>query len=50
MYKKYNIGTAPTFKMRNVGTVPMFKMPNVGTPKIHDLYFELEFGLYGKNK
>ena len=46
----HNIGTVPTFKMHNVGTVPMFKMHNVGTPKIYDLYFELEFGLYGKNK
>ena len=44
----HNIGTVPTFKMHNVGTVPMFKMHNVGTPKIYDLYFELEFGLYGK--
>ena len=46
MYKKHNIGTVPTFKMHNVGTVPMFKMHNVGTPKIYDLCFELEFGLY----
>ena len=50
MYKMHNIGTVPTFKMDNVGTVPMFKMHNVGTPKINYLYFELEFGLYGKNK
>ena len=49
-YKMHNIGTVPTFKMHNIGTVPMFKMHNVGTPKIYDLYFELEFGLYGKNK
>ena len=46
----HNIGTVPTFKMHNIGTVFMFKMYNVGTPKIYVLYFELEFGLYGKNK
>ena len=45
-YKMHNIGTVPTFKMYNVGTVPMFEMHNVGTPKIYDLCFELEFGLY----
>ena len=50
MYKMYNIGTVPTFKMDNVGTVPMFKMHNVGTSKIYDLFLELEFLLYGKNK
>ena len=49
-YKMHNIGTVPTFNMHNVGTVPMFKMHNVGTPKNCDLYFELEFGSYGKNK
>ena len=49
-YKMHNIGTVPTFKMHNIGTVPMFKMHNVGTPKIYDLYFELEFGLYVNNK
>ena len=49
-YKMHNIGTVLMFKMHNVGTVPMFKMHNVGTPKIYDLHFELEFGLYGKNK
>ena len=46
----HNIGTVPMFKMHNVGTVPMFKMHNVGTPKNYDLYLDLEFGLYGKNK
>ena len=45
-YKMHNIGTVPKFKMHNVGTVPMFKMHNVGTPKIYDLCFKLEFGLY----
>ena len=45
-----NIGTVSAFKVHNVGTVPMFKMHNVGTQKNYDLYFELEFGLYGKNK
>ena len=49
-YNMHNIGTVPTFKMHNIGTVPMFKMHNVGTPKNYDLYFELEFRLYGKNK
>ena len=44
------VGTVPMYKMHNIGTVPTFKMHNVGTPKIYDLYFELEFGLYGKNK
>ena len=49
-YKMHNIGEVPMFKMHNIGTGPMFKMHNIGTPKIYDLYFELEFGLYGKHK
>ena len=49
-FKMDNIGTVLTFKMHNIGTVPMFKTHNVGTPKIYVLYFELEFGLYGKNE
>ena len=48
--EELNVGTVPMFKMHNIGTVPTFKMHNVGTLKIYDLYFELEFGLYGKNK
>ena len=46
MFKMHNIGTVPTNKMHNIGTVPTFKMHNVGTPKMNDLCFELEFGLY----
>ena len=46
----HNVGTVPTFKMHNVGTVRMFKMRNVGTPIFCYLFFELEFGLFGKNK
>ena len=41
-----NVRTVPTYKMHNIGTVPMFKMHNIGTPKIYDICFELEFGLY----
>ena len=44
-YKMHNIWTVPTLKMNNVGTVPMFKMHSIGTSKIHDLCFQLEFGL-----
>ena len=46
----HNVGTVPTFKMHNVGTVPTFKMHNIGTPIFYYLIFELEAGLYGKNK
>ena len=46
----HNIGTVPTFKMHNIGTVPTFKMHNIGTPIFFNLFLELEFGFYGKNK
>ena len=46
LWECLNVGTVPTYKMHNIGTVPMFKMHNIGTPKIYDLCFELEFGLF----
>ena len=49
--KMHPVGTVPTDKMHPVGTVPTDKMHPVGTLVFLKIYFyELEFGLYSKNK
>ena len=46
----HNIGTVPTFKIHNIGIVLTSIMHKIGTPIFKNLFLELEFGFYGKNK